>query len=198
MNDTILQLVDQYGYFIFFLALALGPFGIPVPNEVTVMTAGMIGDSGLLNPWLVYSSTLSGLLVALTAGYGLGKYFGPPLLRRLRRNERFSGYYSTAESLLDKYGSAALCVSTFIPIVRYLLPVFMGAAGKPYKKFAVYAYSGALVWTLLVFGLGVLWGESLTALLARTEIKTALIVAILASGVFVIWKKGIRKSQSGV
>lgn len=34
-SNIIIQLVEQYGYLAFFLAFSLGPFGIPVPNEVT-------------------------------------------------------------------------------------------------------------------------------------------------------------------
>lgn len=34
MIDSMIQFVDQYGYLIFFLALCLGPFGIPIPNEI--------------------------------------------------------------------------------------------------------------------------------------------------------------------
>jgi membrane-associated protein len=38
ISETMMQLIDQYGYFMFFVAFSLGPFGIPVPNEITILT----------------------------------------------------------------------------------------------------------------------------------------------------------------
>jgi hypothetical protein len=36
LNETIVHLVNQYGYLFFYLAFTLGPFEKPVPNEVTI------------------------------------------------------------------------------------------------------------------------------------------------------------------
>ncbi|WJH35325.1 hypothetical protein N6H14_04570 [Paenibacillus sp. CC-CFT747] len=53
-TDTLHKLIDQYGYLLFYLTLALGPFGLPVPNEVTAMTGGVTAAAGTLNPWGVF------------------------------------------------------------------------------------------------------------------------------------------------
>ncbi|MFK4439919.1 hypothetical protein [Paenibacillus sp. RC21] len=54
ISDIVLQLVDHYGYLFFFLAFCLGPFGVPVPNEITILTGGILSNNGALNPWIVY------------------------------------------------------------------------------------------------------------------------------------------------
>ncbi|MGV2962968.1 hypothetical protein NST33_25985 [Paenibacillus sp. FSL L8-0435] len=33
ISNTILELLHQYGYLIFYFAFSLGPFGIPIPND---------------------------------------------------------------------------------------------------------------------------------------------------------------------
>ncbi|MGE6230350.1 DedA family protein [Paenibacillus chitinolyticus] len=196
MGDLILELVDQYGYAFFYAALALGPFGIPVPNEVTVMTGGVIGAEGLLNPWLVYVCIFLGLITAVTIGYVIGRAFGKRLINRLRGKERFARYFASSEQLLDKYGTAAICISCFIPCVRYIVPIFMGAYGKRYAKFALYAYSGAWVWTLLFYGIGRQWGGNLSQLLIVPETKLFLVIGCAAAVLFLFWRNRTKKSQT--
>lgn len=83
ISHSIIQLVDHYGYLIFFLAFCLGPFGIPVPNEITILTGSILSNSGILNPWMIYTHILAGLLTAITCTFFVGKIFGDYILAGL-------------------------------------------------------------------------------------------------------------------
>lgn len=154
VNDFLIHLSDQYGYFIFYAALSLGPFGLPLPCEVIVTTSGWISGNGRLDPRIVYLCVAAGMITAATAAFWLGACLGEPLVEKLRKHRIYSRYIAAAERLLRSCGDIALFVGYFIPIVRYLVPLMAGAGRIPFRKFAAISYSGAVAWTLCFFGIG--------------------------------------------
>jgi len=155
INDTILNLIDAYGYFLFFLAFCLGPFGIPVPNEVTIVTGSILSVNGILNPFLTYVSILSGLLIAVTISYTTGRIFGGYFGSKLQENRHFL----KTRLLLHKHGKWAICIGFFIPVVRYLMPLLVGLSRVNARTFIVLSYSSAIFWTAAFFGAGSIAGN---------------------------------------
>lgn len=134
----------------FFLAFSLGPFGIPVPNELTLLTGGILSNQGVLNPWLTYVSMLSGLLIAITLSYFIGKVSGETLTSRFGHNR----YFQQAERIFRQRGDMAVCLGLFLPVVRYVMPAWVGLSGMSFRKFALISYFTAFFWTLTVFMIG--------------------------------------------
>ena len=58
--------------------------------------------------------------------------------------------------LLGKHGLIALFCARFIPVVRSLLPLMMGLRVHRVSKFHYFAWLSAILWTLLLCGLGLL------------------------------------------
>lgn len=189
-SGFFINLVDQYGYWIFYLALSFGPFGIPLPNEVIVTTSGLITGNGGLLPWLVYLCIVSGMITAVTVGFLIGKHFGNPLVEKLRKHRKYGRSMAAAERLFHRYGGIALFVSYFIPIIRYIAPVMAGASRIPYRTFAAVSYAGAVTWTLLFFGFGYLAGDELADALAALHPEKVL--APCLTGMLIVLS-GIRK-----
>lgn len=171
LSETITQFVEQFGYMAFFLAFSLGPFGIPVPNEVTMISAGMMADMGVLNPWIIYLCILSGLLTAITIGFFIGKVFGKKVTIMLKNKKSHRRHFVKVETLFQTYGDLAMCIGFFIPIVRYVVPVFVGMSGVEFKKFALLSYTSSIVWTALFFGIGKVFGNKLTQILTAIDLK---------------------------
>jgi membrane-associated protein len=180
LSETIIQLVEQYGYLIFFLAFSLGPFGIPVPNEVTILTGGIMADNGMLNPWLIYICILMGLMTAVTLGYFIGKLFGKRVNQLLKK--KCNRQLIKAEKLFSKYGDIAMCVAFFIPFVRYVVPVLVGMNGMKFKKFAFLSYTSAVIWTVLFFGIGKIFGTELSEFLMLIDLN----MVGIGGGIFVV------------
>jgi membrane protein DedA with SNARE-associated domain len=154
ISNTILELLNQYGYLIFYFAFSLGPFGIPIPNEITIISGAILSHAGVINSWITYFCILSGLLTAVTIAYFAGKFFGPKIKHRFQYNK----YFIQAEVILRKRGNWAICIGFFIPIVRYVLPLVIGLSGMHYRKFALISYSSALIWTITYFAAGTYFG----------------------------------------
>ncbi|OME57039.1 DedA family protein [Paenibacillus odorifer] len=154
-SNTIIELINQYGYLIFYLAFTLGPFGIPIPNEITILTGATLSHMGIINSWMTYFCILSGLLTAFTVAYFAGKYFGQKLKCKFEANRHFK----KAEQILKKRGRTAMYIGMFIPVVRYIIPMLIGLSGTSYKRFALISYPSALSWTLLFFFVGTYFGD---------------------------------------
>ncbi|MEK4851973.1 DedA family protein [Paenibacillus sp. FSL H7-0756] len=161
ISHTLLELFHQYGYLIFFVAFSLGPFGIPIPNEITIISGAILSSTGAFNSWITYFCILGGLLTAITVAYFAGKLFGPQLRRRFQHHKHFV----KAEQLLKKYGKYAMCIGLFIPLVRYVLPIVIGLSGIRYRRFVLVSYSSALLWTITYFTAGTYFGAPILSAL---------------------------------
>ncbi|WP_020617445.1 DedA family protein [Paenibacillus daejeonensis] len=146
--ELIMTLLSHYGYLLFFIAFCLGPFGIPVPNEVTIVTAGILTSQGILNPWLTIGSILSGMITAVTIGYWFGRLASKHSLFR-----RLSGHrsYKQAERLFVKRGSILLAFAYLLPVIRYFVPVIAGVSGIPFKRIFCISYPCAILWVVSLF-----------------------------------------------
>ncbi|MFC7679889.1 DedA family protein [Paenibacillus sp. GCM10028914] len=150
ISNTVIQLVEQYGYLAFFLAFSLGPFGIPVPNEITIITGGILSNADVLDPWKTYIFILTGLLTAITLSYFAGRFFGLKIRTKFQSNHSFH----KAEKMFIQQGELAMCFGLCIPIVRYIMPLLVGLSGVRFKKFALISYFSALLWTVAFFTIG--------------------------------------------
>ncbi|MCZ8518155.1 MULTISPECIES: DedA family protein [Paenibacillus] len=153
-TDTLLALIEQYGYAALFFSLWLGIVGAPIPDEAVVMTGGAVTASGLLETVPAFVLTYLGVISGLSLGYVLGRYAGMPILDRLKRKPKMERYILRSEELVKRYGNLSLVISYFLPVVRHVLPYLLGLNRMPFRRYAVISYSTGLLWTLLFFLLG--------------------------------------------
>lgn len=161
VSNTILELLHQYGYLIFYFAFSLGPFGIPIPNEITIISGAILSHTGAIDAGITYFCILAGLLTAITVAYAAGKLYGAKNLRRFQHNKHFI----KAERMLNQRGHWAMSIGLFIPVVRYVLPLVIGLSGVHFRRFAMISYSSALLWTLTYFAAGIYFGDPLLSVL---------------------------------
>ncbi|WP_159888141.1 DedA family protein [Paenibacillus puerhi] len=159
--DSILDAIHQFGYFALFFSLWLGIVGMPIPDEVVVMTGGMVGSLHLLQTVPAYVMTYLGVVSGLSLGYILGRVMGPLVVDRLREKKKIEPYIQKSDRLLEKYGSCALVISYFLPVVRHVLPYLVGVNKMPFHKYAMISYSTGLMWTTIYFIIGYFLGGNI-------------------------------------
>ncbi len=148
-------LLADYGYAALFFVFSLGVVGLPIPNEVVVMTGGAVSSEGLLLPVPAFLLSFAGICCGLTVGFVIGRYVGHPILTKFgAKGPKFEKNIERAQRLIGTYGSAALLFTYFIPFVRNMMPYVVGANAMKFRTFALYAYSGAFVWTAVFFLVG--------------------------------------------
>lgn len=157
--DTLIHWIAQFGYAALFFALWLGIVGMPIPDEVVVMTGGAVGKAGLLHSIPAFIITYLGVISGLSLGYILGRLFGSPVLDKLRRKNNMEKHIQVSEQLLKKYGHFALSFSYFIPVVRHIVPYLVGINKMSFRRYILYSYTAGLAWTSIFFVAGQLAGS---------------------------------------
>lgn len=156
--------VSQYGYPALFFLLWLGIVGMPIPDEVIVLSAGVLTSLGILRFVPAFVATYLGVVSGLSLGYVLGRVLGAPALNWLNRKKGMNRHVERAQHLLDKYGSFALCISYFFPVVRHVVPYLVGIGKMPFLRYALFSYTTGFVWTLILFIAGYVLEDNVAGL----------------------------------
>lgn len=163
--DLILEAIEGNGYLGLFFMLWLGIFGIPVPNEVIIMTIGFAASEKVLNPVVTFFVAYSGILAALTSCYLIGRFVGRPLLQFFEQKKRFSKKIDSSLRMIERYHAFSLSLSYFLPGVRNFVPFLYGFSKFSFKSFMIFSYSGAFVWLMLVFSVGYWFNDRIETVL---------------------------------
>ncbi|EJQ56820.1 alkaline phosphatase [Bacillus wiedmannii] len=179
----LLSYIEQYGYWALFFCLWLGIIGMPIPDEMIVMSGGFVSSVGILSVVPSFVLTYLGVVSGLSLGYILGKIFGIKVLGKLMKKKK-AKYLLKSQEIVEKYGHYALVISYFIPVVRHIVPYLVGMNNMSFKTYAIYSYVIGFVWTLVYFVLGSLFGkhiEMIVTLVTEYGIYFGGIVIIVSS-----------------
>lgn len=198
MLDAILQelpsLAAHFGHLMVIIVLGvllLSGLGLPVPEDIPLLTAGYLCHLQIVDIWLMIPLTFAAVLGADCTIYYLGRRYGHhvprlPLLRKYLTEPRLA----RAELAFHKHGGKTLFIGRFLPGLR--APVFLtaGVFKIPFWKMLAFDGSAALIsvpaWVLVayIFGERI---EELGAWAAQAKIVIAAVALLLAAG-FIIWK----------
>ncbi|MCM3625829.1 DedA family protein [Paenibacillus glycanilyticus] len=157
--DFLVSIIDQFGYVSLFLVLCLGLIGLPVPNEVVVMTGGAFAASGLLSPVPAYTMVFLGICSAMTFNYSIGRFAGSKVFDWFMKKKNMDKFVHQAQNMSNKYGGFALSIGLVLPVLRHVMPFVGGTNKMTFRRFALFAYPSAFVWTLIYFIIGSFVGD---------------------------------------
>ncbi|WP_379160867.1 bifunctional DedA family/phosphatase PAP2 family protein [Paenibacillus sp. sgz5001063] len=156
---SITTWLEQYGYALIFTALFLEMLALPLPGEMMMSYTGLFVFEGKLNFVLSIITASAGVTAGISLSYWIGYRLGQPFLQkhghRVHLGEEQLGRMNV---WFEKYGDKLLFIAYFIPGVRHITGYFCGATRMPFRKYAVYAYSGAIFWVSLFITLGRILG----------------------------------------
>jgi membrane protein DedA with SNARE-associated domain len=164
--------------------MALGIVGLPIPDETILAFSGFFVFQDHLHfiPTIVsaFLGSISGISLSFFIGIKFGtralKRFGPFLHVNDEKLEKVHRWF-------EKQGHWLLFFGYFIPGVRHITAIIAGSAKTKYSTFAVYAYSGCLLWTntfiLLGFFSGKHWGK------VKDKIQDNILPVILIAAVLI-------------
>lgn len=176
----ILLLITKYSYAGIFIALSLGIVGFPVPDESLIAFTGFISSQGKLDILLLLPVIISGTVLGITVSYFLGNlsrhYASHKIPNKISINAE---HLQKIKEFYTKYGRFALLIGYFIPGIRHLTALFAGINNMPYRQFALFAYTGALLWVTTFFTLGYWLGHEWYHVI-HNFLATAIILVTLA------------------
>lgn len=159
-GTDLLVLLTHYGSFALFILLGMGIFGLPVPEETLIALAGFLIHTGDLAPAPTMISAYLGTSCGVTISYFLGRTAGRSILNQYKKwlpvksqqlHRRFSWF--------SHFSKWTLLIGYLIPGLRHFTGLFAGSAAMQFKEFALFAYSGAFLWTLLYLSIGYFWSD---------------------------------------
>lgn len=196
--DTLLQLMESYGYIAMFVAMALENANIPIPSEVVLGFAGFLISQQIFSFWTTFAVACVAGLVGSVISYWLGSYGGRPLLLKYGKyiffNER---KFRMAEDLFNKYGGIAVIICRCLPGVRTFISFPAGVARYPFWKFAIFTVIGTIPWTLLLVWAGSLLGSHWRDLIQYNHIFLMAVIAVcVVTTVVFVWHRRRRRNAA--
>lgn len=159
---TVLIPYGLYSYFVMFSLLLAGGFGFPLPEDVVLITGGILSSLHICNFWITLAVCMSGVLIGDTTMFLIGRKMGP----RIRANCVLSRLLTEKNNrrimeAFEKYGDKVLFMARFMPGLR--APIFMSAGmyHVPWWKFFTFDGGAALISVPLWIYLGYLFGANL-------------------------------------
>jgi membrane protein DedA with SNARE-associated domain len=198
MEQQVLGWITQYGYLAIFFLLVFGIVGLPIPDETLLTFSGYLVYQGHLSLPLTFAVALAGSATGITISYSVGRLLGMKVIHRYGRYLRISEeHFNKAHGWFDRVGHWALTIGYFIPGVRHLTAYAAGISELAPHHFALYAYSGAILWVSTFVGLGYFLGERWKTVEANVhhylvEVSIATAAAVIA---YLVWWKWIRKRK---
>ncbi|MFC3912371.1 DedA family protein [Pseudaeromonas sharmana] len=124
--DILIALFTDYGYFAVFFILLICGFGVPIPEDITLVAGGIIAGLGFADVHLMFLVGMAGVLIGDGTMFTMGRIFGEriqqfPLFRRLLPPHRFAH----VQEKFEKYGHWVLFIARFLPGLRS--PIFITA-----------------------------------------------------------------------
>jgi len=176
------------GYLGIILFLMLTGCGLPIPEEVPIVLAGIFSSQGRLEPGWAFAACLFGALLGDSLMYAIGYHFGHGLVAAHPKFGKFVGAQREAyfEQAIQRHGFKVMLLARFMVGIRGPVYLAAGVVRIPFRRFLLWDLVCATLVVGTFFGLSYTYGEQITDLLRDAEMKLSLI-ALAVIGVLALW-----------
>jgi membrane protein DedA with SNARE-associated domain len=186
--DSMIVFYQSFGYVSVFGVLLLCGFGLPIPEDISIIAGGIISGLGYTNVHLMCVVSLFGVLIGDIIIYGIGRHFGKKILKKKMGKRIISNnWYDRILKSFHKNGKMVLFAARFLPGLR--TPIFLTAGITKFVGFGTFLLidgSAALlsvpIWTYLGY-----YGASNRDLLMKSMRDTKIAILIFLSVIITIY-----------
>lgn len=202
--DILSYLIDffsQYGYIAVFIVLVICGFGVPIPEDITLVSGGVICGLAAtkldvnIMLFVSFAGVLSGDSIMFMLGRVLGEKVKTLPLLRLIFTDRI---YAKMQQKATKYGSWILFVARFLPGLRSAIFVTAGVSRKvSFWKFFAFDGIAALISVPIWVYAGYYFAHDMGKLVAWIKSSEKIVILIVIAlvifaTIFLIIKKNKR------
>lgn len=149
------QLVQHFGYIAVFTFLALGIFGLPLPDEIVLTSIGYFSSTGLIHYYFALPITIIGVIMGTFITYYVGKKVGKPVLLKFGKWVGIKKKtIEKTEKWMNEKGSYTVFVGFLIPGLRHITCYVSGMSGMKTRVYLPYVIAGAIVSSILYLTIG--------------------------------------------
>ena len=191
------QFLEEFTYAGIFIALFLGGIGVPLPEEVPVLTAGVLAHEGVVRWWLALPVCVLGVLSGDIVLYWAGRHWGERLLawrivRRVLTKER----EETLKESYRRHGVKIVFTARHVMGLRAAAFLTAGIARVPFPRFLAADFAASMLGVPLSFGLAFFFTDQLERIMSdvRRVERWVILVAFVALAVFIsvrAWRRGV-------
>ena len=196
--EFLISFFSDYGYFAVLFVLIICGFGVPIPEDITLVSGGVISGLGYTNVHIMLVVSLFGVLLGDSTMYWLGRIYGTKILR-FRPIRRFLTLerLRMVRSKFEQYGNRVLFVARFLPGLRAPIYIVAGITRRvSFIRFLLLDFFAAIISVPIWVYLGDLGASNLDWL--HEQIKKGqsiiyILIALLALYLVWKWRKGRKK-----
>jgi membrane protein DedA with SNARE-associated domain len=184
-------------YLLIVVVLVLTGMGLPVPEEVPIVAAGIAASHGQLDPWLALACCIIGALGGDCLLYAIGHKFGRSVLVRRPWWGRFfkPERQANIETMIQRHGLKVFFLARFLVGLRAPIYLSAGILKVPFRRFlAIDLFCSSMVIATFFF-LSFRYGKTIVAWIQDMEILlTVGVVLAIAAIAFYFWRRHRRKA----
>jgi len=161
-SSRVGQLIERFTYAAIIGVLLLCGMGLPLPEEVPILTSAVLSQSGHLRPWWALGACMFGVMLGDSLMYYLGRRWGGHLLEhRLSRKLLTAERQQQIEEYFARYGARMIFAGRFLPGIRAPLFLSAGTLRVPFWVFLLMDGAAALLSIPLSFWLAYFFTDKL-------------------------------------
>ena len=181
------SLIQQYGL----VAIVVGAF---LEGETIVLLAGAAAHLGLLDLRAVVGAAALGAFAGDNFFFFMGRRYGPNVTQRYAW---MAAAVPRVDRMLSRWRWGAVVALRFMYGLRMAGPMLIGAGTMPAPEFVAANALGALLWAVLIGGIGFVGGRAVEALLGDIAHAEKIVLAVaLAVGVLAIAIRSLLRRRS--
>jgi membrane protein DedA with SNARE-associated domain len=185
------ELLQRFTYLGILAALLLGSVGVPIPEEMPIVAAGILSHEGLARWWLALPVCVLGVLAGDVVLYWAGRRWGERLLRwRVVRYVLTRARADWLKAAYREHAMKTVAMARHVTGLRAAAFLTAGIARVPFWKFILADAAAAAVTVPLAFGLAYFFTHQINAILAdvhRVERWLALAGLVAVAGALVVY-----------
>ncbi|HKX01015.1 MAG TPA: DedA family protein [Methylomirabilota bacterium] len=196
------ELLQRFTYLGILAALLLGSLGVPIPEEMPIVAAGILSHEGLARWWLALPVCVLGVLAGDMVLYWAGRRWGERLLGwRVVRHVLTRARANWLKAAYREHAMKTVAMARHVTGLRAAAFLTAGIARVPFWKFILADAAAAAVSVPLAFGLAYFFTHQISAILAdvhRVERWLALAGLVVVAGGLVVyaarWNRRVPKT----
>lgn len=157
--------IIQAGGLLLVAAIIFGESGMFIgfffPGDTLLLSAGIFAAQGKLPLVATILVVAVAAILGDNTGYHIGKRYGRRLFRKPDGVVFRQEYVQQAERFYEKFGSKAMLIAHFVPVVRTFAPAVAGVARMNYKQFFIFDAIGDVAWATIVTLIGYWFGTKI-------------------------------------
>ena len=197
-ENSIVEMIQNYGLIAIFLAVFLEYACFPVPSEIVLPLSGAVAAQGGFSFLSVYLVCIVAGLGGSLLDYSLARWGGVRLMAKLeRRFPKIAGGLEVTQQKFEKYSTLSVGICRVIPLCRTYISFIAGLAKQNLSTFLGASTVGIAIWNALLVWAGYLLAENWQMVGEYYSKYKFAMLAVLVLGIFMylLLKRKVNKTE---